>query len=85
MKVSLYRDKLVKEDLIEYSSADATVTGTTNSGLTITVLPEVQMEMAFLWKSLGVSAGAATCVVTGKAIVVNLTAAAKTIGALKRL
>jgi hypothetical protein len=66
-------------------STTATIVGTTNSGLTVNAVVKGISGNGISLEIASVSAGAATCVVTGNAIAVNLTAGAKTITALAAL
>ena len=67
------------------SSTTATIVGTTNSGLTVNAKVKGISGNGISLEIASVSAGAASMTVTGKAIVANLTAAAKTITALTSL
>jgi hypothetical protein len=67
------------------SSTTATIVGTTNSGLTVNAKVKGISGNGISLEIASVSAGAASMTVTGKAIVANLTAAAKTITALTAL
>ena len=66
-------------------STTATIVGATNSGLTVNAKVKGISGNGISLEIASVSAGAESITVTGKAIVVNLTAAAKTITALAAL